>query len=70
MAAGESFVEGKVLGSVDSPAPANGIGQNDSAEAALACIRNKLTDGTLNLTDFRAVQRRSRDISDMAQSAL
>jgi hypothetical protein len=53
---------------VDSRSPANGIGQNDSGEAAL--VRNKLTDGTSNLTDFRAVQRVRGDISDKAQSAL
>ncbi|PDT55763.1 hypothetical protein CO678_41995 [Bradyrhizobium diazoefficiens] len=42
---------------------------NDSAEAALANVRNKLTDGTSNLTDFRAVQRVRGDLSDAAQSA-
>jgi hypothetical protein len=44
--------------------------QTDSAEAAPAGVRNKLTDGTSNLTDFRAVQGVRGDISDMAQSAL
>jgi hypothetical protein len=42
---------------------------NDSVESALAGIRNKLTDGRSNLTDFRAVQRVRGDISDMAQAA-
>ena len=55
---------------VNSLTPANGIGQNESAEAALASVRNKLTDGTSNLTHFRAVHRVCGDISDMAQSAL
>jgi hypothetical protein len=42
---------------------------NDSAEAALANVRNKLTDGRSNLTEFQAVQRVRGDVSDMAQSA-
>jgi hypothetical protein len=42
---------------------------NDSVEAALANVRNKLTDGTSNLTDFRAVQRVRGDVADLAQSA-
>jgi len=42
---------------------------NDSVESALAGIRNKLTDGRSNLTDFTAVQRVRGDISDMAQAA-
>jgi hypothetical protein len=42
---------------------------NDSIESALAHVRNKLTDGKSNLTDFQAVQRVRGDVSDMAQSA-
>jgi hypothetical protein len=42
---------------------------NDSAEGALANVRNKLTDGTSNLTDFRAVQGVRGDLSDAAQKA-
>jgi hypothetical protein len=41
---------------------------NDSVEAALANVRNKLTDGTSNLTDFLAVQRVRGHVADMAQS--
>jgi hypothetical protein len=32
-------------------------------------VRNKLTDGKSNLSDFQAVQRVRGDVSDMAQSA-
>jgi hypothetical protein len=42
---------------------------NDSVEAALLSVRNKLTDGTSNLIDFRAVQRVRGDLSDAAQKA-
>ena len=42
---------------------------NDSIEGALANVRNKLTDGKSNLSDFQAVQHVRGDVSDMAQSA-
>ena len=42
---------------------------NDSIEGALPNIRNKLTDGRCNLSNFEAVQRVRGDVSDMAQSA-
>jgi hypothetical protein len=62
-----------VIANIDrtvSPGTAFGTGiTNDSAEAALAGIRNKLTDGRSNLTVFQAVQRVRGDVSDMAQSA-
>jgi hypothetical protein len=43
---------------------------NDSAEAALANVRNRLTDGRSNLSDFQAIQRVRGGVSDMAQSAV
>jgi hypothetical protein len=42
---------------------------NDSIEDALTNVRNKLTGGKSNLTDFQPVQRVRDDVSDMAQSA-
>ena len=42
---------------------------NDSVEAALMNVRNKLTDGNSMLTDFRAVQRVRGDLSDAAMKA-
>lgn len=42
---------------------------NDSAEAALASVRNRLTDGRSNLTDFNAVQRVRGDLSDAVEAA-
>jgi hypothetical protein len=53
-----------------SPATAFNTGiANDSAEAALASIRNRLTDGRSNLTEFNAVQRVRGDLSDAVESA-
>ena len=38
-------------------------------EGALANVRNKLTDGRSNLSDFKAVQRVRGDVAGLAQSA-
>lgn len=42
---------------------------NDTAEAALARVRARLTDGRSNLTEFNAVQRVRGDLSDAVESA-
>lgn len=53
-----------------SPATAFGTNiANDSAEAALASLRSRLTDGRSNLTDFTAVQRVRGDLSDAVEAA-
>jgi hypothetical protein len=53
-----------------SPATAFGTNiTNDSAEAALMGLRNRLTDGRSNLTDFTAVQRVRGDLSDAVEAA-
>lgn len=53
-----------------NPATAFGTGiANDSVEAALLGIRNRLTDGRSNLTEFNAVQRVRGDLSDAVEAA-
>lgn len=42
---------------------------NDSIESALENVRNRLTDGRSNLTDFNAIQRVRGDVSDMVTAA-
>jgi hypothetical protein len=42
---------------------------NDTAEAALAQVRARLSDGQSNLTDFTAIQRVRGDLSDAVQQA-
>ena len=42
---------------------------NDSVESALQRFRNRMTDGTSNLSDFTAVQRMRGDLSDAVQFA-
>lgn len=48
--------------------PQSGLA-NDSIESALQGVRNRLTDGRSNLTDFTAVQRVRGDLADQVQSA-
>ena len=48
--------------------PQSGIA-NDSIEAALQKVRDRLTDGRSNLTDFSAVQRARADLADEVQTA-
>lgn len=43
---------------------------NDSIETALQNVRNRLTDGRSNLTDFTAVQRVRGDLADQVQTAV
>jgi hypothetical protein len=53
-----------------NPATAFGTGiANDSVEASLLGIRNRLTDGRSNLTEFNAVQRVRGDLSDAVEAA-
>lgn len=48
--------------------PASGIA-DDTAEAALAGVRSRLTDGRSVLTEFEAVQRARGDLADQIETA-